>query len=350
MVINKEVNYSFDDVLLVPQYSDLLSRSEVDLSQNFLGINLSIPILSAAMDTVSGPDLCISLNRSGGLGILHRFASKESRISDIVKYNQDSPQVAFSVGVKDIEGLEILSEINEAISFEWPTLSQVFYPIVNIDVAHGDHILVESTIKAIKAINKHAWVIAGSVARFSGAYRLVEAGADAIRVGIGGGSACSTRIVTGHGVPTLSSIIDCARIKESHPHVKIIADGGMRGSGDIVKALAAGADTVMLGRILAETSEAPGQRYRIEGKTYKEYRGQSTVGSNLSTYSPEGIGGIVEIKGSVSDILKEVVGGIKSGLSYSGVRTIKELQENAEFILISNSSLKESNPSELIYT
>jgi len=312
---------SFDDVLIEPSYSDIESRSEIDISTPFLGWHLSLPIISANMDYITGGDMAVAMMRAGGFYILHRFHdSLEDAGRDYTIIINNGLPISLSVGVR-----EELGNYRSAYC-------------VTIDVAHGHHQKVADRIKELKDQGvRH--VIAGNVATAQGAAFLARAGADAIKVGIGPGSVCTTREVTGVGVPQLSAIMDCARATDT----PIIADGGIKNSGDIVKAIAAGADVVMIGSLLAGTNEAPGDvRIDPNGVRWKPYRGQSIFGANASHYTPEGVEGWVREKGPVADVLRSLAGGIRSGLSYVGARNLKELRERANFIQVTQATHLES--------
>lgn len=328
---------TFDDVMLVPGYSDIKSRASIDLSQKFLGFSLQLPIISSNMDLVTGADMAIAMWQAGGYGILHRFYSSwEQEIDDIQKvFNKTTAPVAFSVGVRDV-----------TVAFD-----KIYYVasltndyIVTIDVAHGHHRQVSDMIGLIKKEFPRSVIIAGNVATWDGYLYLADAGADAVKVGIGPGSACTTRIVTGFGYPQFSAIFDIAQQRVSH-HPPIVADGGIRSSGDIVKALAAGADAVMIGNLFAGTAETPGEVFEnIDGRRFRQYRGQSIFGANGERYVKEGVSGFVEEKGPVSNIIRYLAGGIRSGLSYVGANNLNELRQYAEFIQVSAHTVHESNP------
>jgi len=328
MKINYDKHYlTFDDVLIKPAYSDIESREEVDIRSDFLGQNI-LPIISANMDYVTGVKMAEAMNIAGALGIINRFEDLRYQ-SDELNFERLDP-VAIAVGVRDFADLR-------------NRLRTLQPDIVCIDVAHGHHNLVYEAIKYIKNTHSLAYVIAGNVATEDGAYDLISAGADAIKVGIGPGSVCTTREVTGVGVPQLSAIIECSLATKQYGK-PLIADGGINSSGDIVKALAAGADMVMLGRLLAGHDECPGEKVVLsDGRAFKPYRGQSMLGSNGSRYAPEGISGYVPARGPVSETLKTLVGGIKSGFSYVGARNLAELREKTEFILTSSATKHENN-------
>ena len=316
---------SYADVLIVPEYSNIVSRNEVDISVDFLGLRIK-PIIAAPMDYVVGTQMIISLYDNGYYGIFPRFGYD---IRDAWSAFTNEVLFGIAIGAKNPEkAYEVL--------MEGPLPHSIC-----IDVAHGDHSLVLDMIHFLKYKFKNTWIIAGNVATAAGYRRLANAGADAIRVGIGAGSACTTRGTTGAGVPQLTAVLDCAEEKGfSGP--SIIADGGIETSGDIVKALAAGADVVMLGKLLAGHDESPGLPININGTIMKAYRGQSLLGSNGARKAPEGIAGYVPARGKVSDTLAQMEGWIKSGFSYVGARNIEELRE-AQFIKISQAAQKESH-------
>lgn len=309
---------TFDDVLILPNYSDIESRSTIDISTEFLGLKLQVPIISANMDYVTGHDMAIAMVRAGGFYVLHRFYESLSKwYFDIGWLNVQGIPLSISTGLRD--------------PYDWGIVPKY----ITIDVAHGHHQRVADAIKRYRDAGVQ-YVIAGNVATAAGFRFLQEAGADAIKVGIGPGSVCTTRTVTGIGVPQLTAIMDCAEVQEN---ALLIADGGIKSSGDIVKALAAGADAVMLGSMLAGTDETPGDiRTDLDGNTYKPYRGQSIFGVNASHYTVEGVEGFVKTKGPVAGVIQQLAGGIRSGLSYVGARNISELRTKAEFVQVSHST------------
>lgn len=329
--------YTFDDVLIRPAYSELGSRQDIDTSQKFLGLSLGIPILSANMDYVTGPRMATTMYEQGGLGILHRFAPWMEQEANIQNVLARIGIAAFSVGTREPEiSLERVALI-EGI------LDELDHRIVCVDVAHGHHKKVIDLVRTIKR-EYPAWkIIAGNVATAEGTVDLIEAGADAIKIGIGPGSVCTTRVVTGVGVPQLSAIIECSLAAKPFNR-PIIADGGIRSAGDIVKALAAGADVVMLGSLLAGTDEAPGDIIDTgRGKRVKRYQGQSIFGTNDALFTREGISGFVDAKGPVAGVLRQLMGGLRSGMSYVGAFTLPELRQNTEFIRVSHSTTVENH-------
>lgn len=307
---------TFDDVLIEPAYSEVYSRVYIDLLQDLWGKRMNLPIISAAMDYVTGLKMAQEMEFEGGLGLLHR--QQRWPLEDIVNLNYP----VISIGVKDLDNtLEYLGEVQE------------FLFAVNVDVAHGHHENVGKTVEKIKKLYPKLKIIAGNVATYDGYSYLLNCGADAIKVGIGPGSTCTTRTVTGVGVPQLTAIMDCARAARAGG--VLIADGGIKNSGDIVKALVAGADFVMLGYLLAGHEECPGTTFSSHGRVYKPYRGQSVFGTNGFRNAPEGIEGYVEERGPVTGTLTKLVAGIRSGMSYVGAKDMSELRAKATFIRVS---------------
>jgi len=333
MIIREALSY--DDVLLAPKYSDIISRSEVDIATSLSpDMICEFPVISAPMDTVTETSLANAMIDAGGLGIIHRYNSiAEQRYMCARVISGRTRCCAAAIGVTG-DYLERASE-----------LVRLGVQILCLDIAHGHHILMKEAIEKIKS-EYDVHVMAGNVATKKSFEDLSRWGADSIRVGIGGGSTCSTRIQTGHGVPAFQSILDCFRA-DTKRDVKIIADGGIRTSGDMVKALAAGADFVMVGSMLAGTAESPGESFvNINGDRVKNYRGMSSKEAQLnwrgSVGSHEGISTSIPFKGPIEPILEEIKKGIRSGLSYSGARNILELQSNAEFVVQTSSGLVES--------
>jgi IMP dehydrogenase len=326
---------SYDDVLLVPQYSDIESRSTISL-KSVLGPKLEFqtPIIASPMDTVSGLDMAMKLSKLGGVAIIHRYNSIKEQ-SDIVRsVKRQGERVGAAVGSTGDYMDRVTALYNAGVDF------------ICIDVAHGHHLNVYNTIRNIRDhYGPSLHIMAGNVATAEGFEALQTWGADSIRVGIGGGSICSTRIQTGHGVPNLSAIMECSKIATK---AALIADGGIKNAGDIVKALAAGADFVMLGSLLAGTDEAPGEVIDslLHGMKMKSYRGMASREAQQDwrgkSSAPEGIATMVPYKGSVEHIFNDLVGNIKSGLSYSGATNIEGLFMNAEFIRQTSAGQHES--------
>ena len=329
---------SYDDVLLVPQYSDIKSRREVSLQSQLGHYILELPIIASPMDTIVEADMAIAMANLGGLGVIHRYNTIEEQVSIASKaamqVNNNLVAAAIPISGDFIERAQ--------------ALMQVGVKFMCVDVAHGDHIMMRSALDALKSkLPSNAHVMAGNVATQEGYERLVEWGADSVRVGIGGGSICSTRIQTGHGVPTLASVIDCAKSRYAGTHA-IIADGGIKTSGDIVKAIGAGADFVMIGSLFSGTTETPGKiLIKDDGSKVKEYRGMASQAAQMAwrgrTSSLEGISTFVPFKGKVKYIVDDLVNGIRSGLSYTGSRNIEEFQARAYFIQQTQAGQSESS-------
>jgi len=322
----KRATNSFDDVLLVPQYSDIKSRSEVDLARRLGTEEYSIPIITSPMDTVTGVEMAEVFGELGGLAVTHRYCSTEKQVA------MTPSSAAAAVGVTG-DFMERIHRLNHS-----------GVKTFCLDVAHGHHVLVERALKQIRdKYGADINIIAGNVATPKGYKSLSDWGADAVRVGIGGGSICSTRIQTGHGVPTFESVLTCSY----EDGAVIIADGGIKTAGDIVKALAAGADFVMLGSMLAGTDQSPGDVFKSnDGTKYKVYRGMASVEAQKDwrgeARSLEGISTTIPYRGCVKDIVNDLLQNIRSGLSYTGARNITQLQAKAEFIVQSAASQVES--------
>ena len=470
---------TFDDVLLVPDYSEVLPHEVGTQTRLTKNITLNIPLLSAAMDTVTGPEMAIAIAREGGIGVIHRsnttkeqaqavrkvkraesemitdpicltpthtllevkkvmeennisgvpivdsfdakrlvgiitsrdlrfeedfsvpisekmvgedrlvkaplgtsmqeahailarykieklpIVDEEGKLAGLITMKDIMRRKQFPYAVKDVQG-RLLAAAAIGVGSEGferaAALIEAGVDVLVLDTAHGHSARVLETLSMVKEKYPSTEVIVGNIATPKAAAALAEAGADAIKVGIGPGSICTTRVVTGIGVPQMTAVMECAKVAKQHG-VPVIADGGVRYSGDITKALAAGADSVMVGSILAGSEESPGERVILEGRAYKVYRGMGseeamTSRSNRERYSQEdvvkpiaeGIEGRVPYKGTVKEIVYQLVGGLKSGMAYCGCRTIDELQEKARFIEVSASSVIESHPHDVIIT
>ncbi len=463
---------TFDDVLLVPKYSDITSRSQTDLTTKLSrNISISIPFVSANMDTVTESTMASAMARAGGIGIIHRFLTIKEQAAEVLKVKRSgsvmienpysvSPdrtiQSAIDYAVdKDVSGLLVIDSdskligivTNRDLLFADPkdTVSDVMtldvvtaklgvtldeskeilhkhriekLPIVDdsgiikglitskditnnadfpnaskdkkgrplvgaavgvkgdflerseslleagtdvlvVDIAHGHSENALSTVRNIKKAFPDCELIAGNIATAQGAKDLITAGVDAIKVGVGSGSICITRVITGSGVPQLTAVMDCAQIGKDYG-IPIISDGGTRTSGDATKALASGASSVMIGSMLGGTDESPGTVLTKNGKRFKVYRGMASLAASigrksketgsvsfdddLNDYVAEGVEAMVPYKGTITDILKQLTGGLRSGLSYCGAHTIPQMQENAEFIKMSRAGFAESQP------
>jgi IMP dehydrogenase len=324
---------SYGDVLLVPQRSPVDSRGDVDLTTQLTpDITLENPLVSAAMDTVTETDLAIALAEAGGIGTIHRFLTAAEQADEVATVKDADQPVTAAVGIDEdyVKRTELLVEAG--------------VDAVVVDVAHGH---LERTIAAVTDIHEafpDLDLVAGNVATPEGVEDLAAAGADCVKVGIGPGSHCTTRKVAGAGVPQLTAVDDCADVARDLG-VTICADGGIRTSGDAVKALMAGADTVMLGSLFAGTAEAPTEIIEVDGMRYKRSRGMATTaaaeersdkGENVT--ADEGVEGLTPYKGPVADVVEEFCAGIRSGLSYCGGHTIPEARASAEFIRVAASA------------
>ena len=465
---------TFDDVLLVPKFSDITSRTQTDLSTKLSkNITLNIPLVSANMDTVTESTMAVTMARQGGIGIIHRFLTINEQANQVLKVKRsgsvmienpyqisqdetistaldimtekevsgllvvdsesnligilterdvlfeslDSTKLVKELMTKDVitskpginvdEAKDILKnnrieklplvDNDKKIHGLYTTqdiLNTENYPIAShdskgrplvgaavgvkgdflertealleagtdvivVDIAHGHSENAINTVKNIKKAFPNCELIAGNVATAQGTEDLIKAGVDAVKVGVGSGSICITRVITGSGVPQLTAVMDCAEVGKKYD-IPIISDGGTRTSGDATKALAAGASSVMLGSMLGGTDESPGSTISKNGKRYKIYRGMASLaaargrksketglvdlGDDLNDYVAEGVEAFVPYKGSVTDILTQITGGIRSGLSYCGGHTIPQMQENAEFIKMSGAGFAESKP------
>jgi len=463
---------TFDDVLLVPKYSDITSRSQTDLSTKLSrNISINIPFVSANMDTVTESSMAMAMARAGGIGIIHRFLSIKEQANEVLKVKRSGSVIIenpYSISSdksildaldyaedKEISGLLVVDSSSKLVGiiterdllFADPNdhiqdvmtkdvvtakhgvtldeakkilhkhrieklpivddsgvikglitskdiINNADYPnaskdkkgrplvgaavgvkgdflersesllesgvdVLVVDIAHGHSENALNTVRNIKKAFPDCELIAGNIATAQGAEDLIKAGVDAVKVGVGSGSICITRVITGSGVPQLTAVMDCAKIGKDHD-IPIISDGGTRTSGDATKALAAGASSVMVGSMLGGTDESPGTVLTKNGKRFKVYRGMASLAASLgrksketgsfsfdddlNDYVAEGVEAMVPYKGTVTDILKQLTGGVRSGLSYCGAHTIPQMQDNAEFIKMSRAGFAESQP------
>ena len=326
---------TYDDVLLVPQYSDIRSRSEIDISTDMgNGLRLELPIFASPMDTISNDHMAQAMCIEGGAAIIHRYNTPEEQAELVRKTKErQAKNIGFAVGITG----DFIQRTEECL--------KAGGNFVCVDVAHGHHIMMREVLASLRReFGDELHIMAGNVATLEGINHLADWGANSVRCNIGGGSICSTRVQTGHGMPGLQTIFDCSR---THRDVTIIADGGIRNSGDIVKALAAGADAVMLGSLLAGTKETPGEIIMdSSGNRFKTYRGMASKEAQLEwrgRYSSfEGVSARVPYRGSVRYILEDLEKGIRSGLSYTGARTIRELQTRAQWVQQTSAGTGES--------
>lgn len=326
---------TFDDVLIKPNYSNIESRADIDTSNIFLEESLRIPIISSNMDYITGPEMLKAMYESGATGILHRFAPWEEQLEWMDSLDKGNIPFVFSIGIRDPE--DSYEKVKQAVD------SFTNCKGVCIDVAHGFHKKVGELTNKIKS-SIETYVIAGNVATGEGAEFLAAAGADIVKVGIGAGSVCTTRLVAGIGVPQLSAIFDCASAVSSGG-IPIIADGGIRSSADMIKAFAAGATYVMLGSLLAGATECPSPVIiGSDGRKYRPYRGQSMFGSNGERYVKEGVEGYVEDKGSVKIIIENLRRALQSGMSYVGASNMNDLFARSQFVIVSQHTNHENAP------
>ena len=335
---------TFDDVTLIPQYSSVLPSETITYTKLAHNLDLQIPLMSSAMDTVTESKMAIALSKSGGIGIIHRNLSIEKQVQEVKKVKKNNFLVGAAIGVnsKDIERADELSKAK--------------VDIIVIDTAHGHTQKVLYMIKKIKKKLKKCVLCAGNIATGKAAKFLADSGVDIVKVGIGPGSICTTRLVTGIGVPQLSAVLQVKKALKNYK-TRIISDGGIKFSGDIAKAIAAGADAVMIGSLFSGTTESPGKIFKQKGKLFKNFRGMGSVGAmsigsadryyqkkikNVSKYVPEGVEGIVKFKGPVNKIIYNLIGGLKSSMGYLGAKTIKDLQKKGEFVKITKAGFYES--------
>ena len=335
---------TFDDVLLLPRYSNILP-SETDISLKLTSqILLKVPFLSSAMDTVTESKMAIAIAKAGGIGIVHRNLNTKKQTKEIIKVKNKKLIVGAAVGTNfdDIERAKYLIDNG--------------CDLIVIDTAHGHSEKVLKTLDKIKKIKSKVPVCVGNIATGDAARSLYNSGADIIKVGIGPGSICTTRMVAGIGVPQISAIREVKQTLKNKK-IKIISVGGIKFSGDIAKALAAGADLIMMGSIFAGTDESPGKKFKIKGRTYKQYRGMGSIGAmssgsanryfqrnfkDKSKFVPEGVEGRVEYKGSVSKIIYQLKGGLRSSMGYIGAKNLSQISKNAKFIKITKAGFYES--------
>jgi IMP dehydrogenase len=344
---------TYDDVLLLPNYSDVLP-AEVRISAKISEkLTLETPIIASPMDTVCEARMAIEIGRLGGMGIIHRNLKIEEQAKQVTQVVEAGYMAAAAIGVGGR-----IQERSQA-------LVEAGVSALCVDSAHAHSKGVIETVAWLKKSYPKILLIAGNVATYDGAKALFAAGAKVIKVGMGPGSICTTRVMSGMGVPQLSAVVEAVRAAQEVGGI-VIADGGIRASGDIVKALAAGADAVMLGSLLAGTDEAPGEVVQIDGTLYKSYRGMGSIGAmkrgSASRYSqkwgkdgssskrlvPEGVEGLVPHRGSLEDHLFQLMGGLRAGMGYLGAANLTELREKAQFIRISSTAWVESRPHSIV--
>ena len=335
---------TFDDVLLVPRYSSVLpsdTNLNISLGKN---LNLKVPFLSSAMDTVTEANMAITIAQRGGLGIIHRNLSTSEQSKEIKKVKNKKLIVGAAVGTTNEDLIRAKSILDSGAD------------LIVIDTAHGHSEKVIKILRKIKKIISKTPICVGNIASGEAALKLYNEGADILKVGIGPGSICTTRMIAGIGVPQITAISEVKK-NMKNKKIKIISDGGIKFSGDIIKGLAAGADAIMMGSIFAGTEESPGKKFKYEDKFYKAYRGMGSIGAmsagssnryfqknhkDKSKFVPEGVEGRVPFKGSVENILYQLQGGLRSSMGYIGAEKIKDIQKKAKFVKITKAGFYES--------
>ncbi len=335
---------TFDDVLMLPRYSNVLPNNtniETSLTNK---IKLKVPFLSSAMDTVTESNMAIAIAQLGGIGIIHRNLNITNQSKEVIKVKRQNLLSGAAIGTSNEDLERARSLLDSGVD------------LIVIDTAHGHSKNVIDILAKIKKISRDTPICVGNIATGEAAKNLFNSGANIIKVGIGPGSICTTRMVAGIGVPQISAIME---VKKSlnKKKVRIISDGGIKFSGDIAKALAAGADAIMMGSIFAGTDESPGKKFKINGKFYKKYRGMGSIGAmssgsanryfqknykDKSKFVPEGVEGRVEYKGKVSKIIYQLQGGLRSSMGYIGAKNLNDLKKKAKFIKITKAGFYES--------
>ncbi len=365
---NPPFTLTFDDVLLVPAPSNVLPYEVSIETRLTTRIKLPIPFLSSAMDTVTESAMGIAIAMAGGMGVIHRNLNIEQQAAAVAEVKAFAPLGGEfpAIAARDSEG-RLLAAAAVGTSDDTrqriDALLAAGCDVIVADTAHGHSHKVIATVKRLRDELPELHLIAGNVATAEATLALIEAGADAIKVGVGPGSICTTRVVAGVGVPQLTAIANCATVAKEKG-IPIIADGGVRFAGDAVKAIAAGASTVMIGGMLAGTDESPGEVITINGNPHKTYRGMGSRGAMLRGSAdryfqlgakpddlvPEGVEGSVPYRGPAARVFHKLVGGLRAGMGYTGSPDLKALQENARFVRISPSGLRESHPHDLTTT
>ncbi len=335
---------TFDDVLLVPKYSSVLP-SQTSLNTSLSNkIHLKVPFLSSAMDTVTESRMSIAIAKSGGMGVIHRNLNYKKQVKEVLKVKKKKLLVGAAIGTSNDDITRAKNLIDSGVD------------LIVIDTAHGHSKKVIKTLNVIKKIKYVPTICVGNIASGEAAKKLYNEGADIIKVGIGPGSICTTRMVAGVGVPQISAILD---VKKSlyKKKIKIISDGGIKFSGDLAKALAAGADAIMMGSIFAGTEESPGTKFKYKNKWYKAYRGMGSIGAmsagsaeryfqkkqkDKSKFVAEGVEGRVVYKGFVKNIIYQLQGGLRSSMGYIGSKNIVDIYKKAKFVKITKAGFYES--------
>ncbi len=346
---------TYDDIQLVPQYSEIESRSSINLKTRLTkNFNLMTPYVASPMDTVCEMDMAMKMYELGGVGVIHRFMSVEEQARQIkglqkFLYEQKHDSL-YSIWGEEKKPIIAAVGVNGDYIQRAAQVVDAGANVLLIDVAHGHHKMVKDTIRLLKE-ETGVDIIAGNVATGFATKDLIEWGADGIRVGIGGGSLCTTRIQTGHGVPNVTSIMECVEVAQQYD-IPVMADGGIRTSGDIAKAIGLGADNVMLGSMLAGTQETPGSIIEKNGQLYKRYRGSASLETKTThgqqQRNVEGESTVIPFKGGVKFIINGLNDGLRSALSYTGANSIEEFQRKADFVQITHAGQIEAKPHKLL--
>jgi IMP dehydrogenase len=347
---NFPLGLSFDDVLLIPQYSEINSRNDVDLTAKISPrLTLKIPLITAKMDTVTGVKMAIEIGKLGGMGILPRFETIESQAKKVEKVAKSGVITAAAIGVKNGYEERASALVNAGAT------------VIDVDVAHG-HMkkTIEATKKLRAMFGDKITIISGITSTYQCAKDLYKAGADCLLVGVGAGSTCTTRVMTGFGVPMITALLDTAKAAKEF-HKTFAPDAGIRNSGDIVKSLATGSSAILGGNIFAGTDEAPGKIIIKNGQKYKEYNGSASKQEKVNQVRKdssdknenyvkqiEGVEGYVIYKGSLKNVVEGLLAGVRSGLSYAGAKNIPELWKKAQFIRITQSGIRENGAHDII--
>lgn len=364
-IANIKEALTYDDVSLVPAASNILPADAQLATKLTQKITLKAPFLSAAMDTVTESDMAIAMARFGGLGIIHKNMSVEEQAAEVAKVK--AAEATGENAATDESGKLLVGAavgVGTQRQAHIAALVAAGVDVICVDTAHGHSAGVIEAVKATRAEHPDLQIIAGNIVTAEAVKALAEAGADCVKVGIGPGSICTTRVVAGVGVPQLTAVADCA-VAANESGVSIIADGGIQRSGDVVKAIAAGAQTVMLGSLLAATSTSPGEIIDHEGKKFKSYRGMGSLGAmdkgskdryfqgdtkEKKKLVPEGIEGMIAYKGATEDVLHQLAGGLRAGMGYTGNATIDDLRKNGQFVKITGAGSRESHPHNITIT
>ena len=335
---------TFDDVLLLPQYSSIIPANtniNVNLSNK---LNLKIPFISSAMDTVTESKMAIAMATSGGIGVIHRNLKIKNQCNEILKVKKKRLKVGAAIGTSQTELIRAKKLIEAGAD------------MIVIDTAHGHSKNVLKMLGNIKKFSNRISICVGNIATGEAAKQLYDSGADILKVGIGPGSICTTRMVAGIGVPQITALMNVKKAVRKKK-IKIISDGGIKFSGDLIKAIAAGADAIMMGSIFAGTEESPGKKFKLKNKLYKLYRGMGSIGAmssgssdryfqknhkDKSKFVPEGVESRVLYKGNVSKIIYQLQGGLKSSMGYIGAKNLKEIYKKAKFVKITKAGFYES--------